>query len=43
MLLEFGFSTEFLCGVFLLYFQNTLMVIDFDVLKYIKSIFKLLK
>jgi len=40
MLWEFGFSTGFFCIVLLSCLQNTLIDINFDVLKYIKKIFK---
>ena len=38
---EFGFSVEFFCIVPLLYIHNILIIINFDVLKYIKKIFKI--
>jgi len=37
---KFGFFVEFF-GVISLCFHNTLIIINFDVLKYIKKIFKM--
>jgi len=42
MFLEFGFSAGFFCVVPLLCLYNTLIIINFDVLKYITKIFKIL-
>jgi len=38
---EFGFSTRFVRVIYLLCLHNTPIIINFDVLKYIKMIFKI--
>jgi len=40
--MEFGFFVNFFCTIFLLCFYNTSITINFNILKYIKKIFKIL-
>jgi len=39
--IEFGLSVEYFCVVPLVCFHNILITINFDILKYIKKIFKI--
>jgi len=42
MKLEFGFFAEYFFDVLLLYLHNIMITTNFDILKYIKRIFKIL-